>query len=382
MDVLYFTPLPSHPLVHGSFANIYQFARRIQEFGHKVHFVLLGENHNPGDYLEMDRAWDTFDVLPFSVPIWPDLENIKFDGWYEEGLGEKIAALCQKYRADVLFCTFVFQSKILEFVPDSVLKVIATQDKFSDRYAMLHANGLPSSYFSCSPEDEGAYLRRADIAIAQREEEARHFDSVSGRDSALVVPYFEGAKFLDRAYTGLGKVGVVASGNPLNVAMVGEFLDSIRRTLAGKPCPFVVNIAGAIKDEVQFLSQEKAAAFRQPWVEMLGFVEDIGEFYQDMDLLVSPVTMGTGINIKTVQALAYGVPLLATAWGMKGIETGDARHSCESMDALAKSLLELHGDPEEINRLAEVSRSRYRRFLSEGDEALRSVFTHEKVVGR
>ncbi|MEI6098755.1 MAG: glycosyltransferase family 4 protein, partial [Alphaproteobacteria bacterium] len=96
-----------------------------------------------------------------------------------------------------------------------------------------------------------------------------------------------------------------------------------------------------------------------------GFVADIGEFYAGMDLIVSPVTMGTGINVKTVQAMAYGMPLLTTAWGSKGIETGDPMHGFATLDDLVAGLMEVQTQPEVLAHLASVSRNKYVQFLEE-----------------
>ncbi len=41
LNVLYFSPFPSHPSNHGNQATIQQFGRLFQSMGHKVHFALL-----------------------------------------------------------------------------------------------------------------------------------------------------------------------------------------------------------------------------------------------------------------------------------------------------------------------------------------------------
>src|SRR5262249_41493423 len=154
-----------------------------------------------------------------------------------------------------------------------------------------------------------------------------------GRNTATVIPYFEDPHYLDKDFHDWRwrwrwrrHVGIVASANRVNLAIVGECLEAIGLRLAGAPCPFVMHIAGQLKDMVLDLPAAKAAVFRKPWVRLHGFVPDIGKFYSKMDLVVSPVTMGTGINVKTVQAMAYGMPLLTTLCGSKGIETGDPMH--------------------------------------------------------
>ena len=191
LNILYFTPFPSHPSNHGNQVTIQQFARRFQSFGHTVHFALLqGNLYTRQDAQAMFDAWDTFDILPNSHPLGADGSAIPFDGWYENSLGKNIRVLCARYDIDIVFCHYVFQSKLLEFVPSYVLKVIDTHDKMADRYEMLRSNGQPLEFFSCTSQEEGAYLRRADIVIARRDEEAHYFELCNraqhGRCDALL----------------------------------------------------------------------------------------------------------------------------------------------------------------------------------------------------
>ena len=236
--MLYFSPFPSHPASHGNRSTILQFGQYFQRLGHQVHFVLLQSNdYSEKDLVDMAKAWDTLDVLPFSNPMIADGSEIPFDGWYEAGLGERIRLLCAKYDIDMVFCSYVFQSKILEYVPEYILKVIDTHDKMGDRYEMLRKSGQPLEFFSCTPEEEGAYLRRADVVVARREEEARYFDSVTGRKTSIIVPHVEEPHFLERSFDGLKNVGIVASANRINLAIVRECLEAIDRKLAGTSCP-------------------------------------------------------------------------------------------------------------------------------------------------
>jgi hypothetical protein len=128
------------------------------------------------------------------------------------------------------------------------------------------------------------------------------------------------------------------------------------------------------------LPAAKAALFQKPWVRLHGFVPNIGEFYDEMDLVVSPVTMGTGINVKTVQAMAYGMPLLTTACGSKGIETGDPMHCHSDLDALAESLMTICKNPRAVRSLAALSRKRYDRFYEAGMNSMRGLFRHQKLL--
>jgi len=380
LNVLYFSPFPSHPSSHGNQSTIQQFGRRFQAMGHKVHFALLNSQiYSESDLRDMRDCWDTLDILPNSVLLRSNGKEIPFDSWYQQGLGENIRKLCLKYDIDIVFCSYVFQSKLLEFVPAYMLKVIDTHDKMGNRYEMLRANKQPVEFFSCTPEEEGAYLRRADLVVARREEEARYFDSVTGLSTAIVIPHVEEPRFSDKTFADLANVGTVASANRINLVIVQEFLQAIARRLQGAQCPFTVHVAGQIKNMVDALPPADAKVFNEPWVEMKGFVPDIATFYEEMDVIISPVTMGTGINVKTVQAMAFGMPLLTTAWGAKGIETGDPLHSHADMNALVDSLFALKENSGQLQRLAELSRTRYSEFFEESLASMRGMFEHPKL---
>jgi GT2 family glycosyltransferase/2-polyprenyl-3-methyl-5-hydroxy-6-metoxy-1,4-benzoquinol methylase len=379
-NILYFSPFPSYPSNHGNAATIQQFGRRFQSLGHKVHFALLQSGmYDDAAVQAMSEEWDTFDILNNVHPLVADRQKIPFDSWYHDGLGENIRVLCAQYDIDVVFCSYIFQSKLLEYVPSHILKVIDTHDKMGGRYDMLRANGQPIEFFSCSPEEEGAYLRRADLVVARREEEARYFNCVTGRNSAIVIPYFEEPHFIKKRFDQLANVGLVASPNRINLAIVKEFLEIVARQ-CGNECPFTVNVAGQVKNMVEELPRAEAKTFQAPWVRLHGFVPDIGSFYREMDAIVSPITMGTGINVKTVQAMAFGMPLLTTRWGGKGIETDEPMHNYPDVDSLVRGLLSVAKRPEELDRLAQVSRDRYKMFYHAAFAGIAFLFGHKKLT--
>lgn len=367
--ILYYSPYQSHPASHGNRSTIQFFGKIFREKGCEVHFALLGlDRYAPEDIAAMRASWDSLTILPY--PFHDDSHlgvDVLYDGWYEKGLGEHIAYLCSLYSIDMLFCSYVFQSKMLEFVPGRIVKVIDTHDKMGGRYAAQKARGVKTEFFSCTPEDEGRYLRRADIVIARREEEAVYFNEVSGRDSAIVIPHVEPPHFLERRFERLRSVGLVASANKINLDLLIDFLCAIWSKKVD--VPFMVTVAGQVDTMLKDVPPDMRAVFQQPWVKMLGFVEDIAEFYDSVDLVVSPVTLGTGINVKTVQAMSYGMPLVTTTCGCKGIETGHPIHSYTTVQEVVDCVFELYSTPQRLEELAACSRQRYKTFYEDGLKA-------------
>lgn len=54
-------------------------------------------------------------------------------------------------------------------------------------------------------------------------------------------------------------------------------------------------------------------------ITKLGFVKDLGKYFDGIDIFVAPLDSGAGVKIKVLMALEYGVPLYLTEKAMEGI---------------------------------------------------------------
>ena len=58
-------------------------------------------------------------------------------------------------------------------------------------------------------------------------------------------------------------------------------------------------------------------------VEIVGEVDDLTPFYRSAALAIAPLRSGGGTRLKVIEALARGVPVVATTTALRGIEVGD-----------------------------------------------------------
>ncbi len=87
-----------------------------------------------------------------------------------------------------------------------------------------------------------------------------------------------------------------------------------------------------------------------PQVEWVGLVPDLAPYYAEATLVINPIRSGTGLKIKTVEALAYGKCLVTTPIGAEGIIGIEAICVCTSPEHIAQAIVELIKYPEQIRQ--------------------------------
>lgn len=370
--ILYFSPFPSHPASHGNQTTIQEFGRFMQAEGFAVHFVLLKSHmFTQKDANEMKAQWDTFDII--NVEHFPSCngEDIRYDGWYIPGLGEQISLLCSKYKIDTVICSYIFQSRLLDFIPNYVLKIIDTHDQFTDRYTILDKLKKQREFFSCTRQHEGMYLSRADVVFARRDEETRYFDSISTA-KVFTVPHIEKRMYLNKGDRDLKKVGIVASCNLINLDIVITFLAELIKQKSAD-WGFEVLIAGEVKSLLNPNDPVHKIIQSHPLISFIGYIDKIADFYGDIDMVLCPIMSGTGINVKTVQAFAHGMPVLSTDHATKGVASKFDNHHFKSVRDLVHFLLNTKFKADLLADYCNQSKSIFDTFIESGYDNFRNA---------
>jgi glycosyltransferase involved in cell wall biosynthesis len=97
-------------------------------------------------------------------------------------------------------------------------------------------------------------------------------------------------------------------------------------------------------------------------VQPLGWVDDLDEILLSAAGLISPLRIGSGIKIKVLEALARGLPVVATRHGVLGLDVG-AADGCLVADTpadLARCLAEA-ADPVRNQALSAAAAASWRR---------------------
>lgn len=365
MNILVFSPLPSHPNYFGHTKRIYNLTTFFKEQGHTVHFVYYAEDGlRYADLETMQQTWDTFTFIPKPGMVYkPRQGNYAFDAWYSGEIDAYVNKIISLFAIDTLWLNYIWQSRLLESVPSHVLKVIDTHDRFTDRAAMLAERGdTDYRWFSCSKEDEGRYLDRADAVVAIQHEEADYFSTLT-RKPVFTIGHVERRRFIERPADTMRRIGFIGSHNYINEKSIKEFIRVFNQHSRYKT-RLELHLAGTVcstlDDDYAFLKKR-------------GLVENLEAFYAEMDLVINPLLFGTGLKIKSIEALSFGLPVISTAVGFEGIRSSHPMHRLETMEAMVKAIDTLAEAPARLQQLRQECRSVFDTSLEETYKAIDEV---------
>jgi len=352
--VLLVAPVPTHPSTTGASARVRSMAEALAALGYETHFLHLQQPvRGPGPALQ--RHWGnrlhvyrglspigcirrgrrklvriTAKMLQLDLPV---------DSYFDPGCAPLVRDLLARRRFDAVIVSYVFYSRLLELVPEPALKLIDTHDVFSGRFRLYREHGQAREFFSTGPAEEARALRRADTVLAIQEWDAAHFRSLSAPRVAVVGHLAPPAGDAGAAAP-MESPAMLFVGGPMgiNVHGIGWFIERVLPAVRRRLPAAELWLAGGIGDRIRG---------GPPGVRRLGFVDRLDEVYRRAGVVINPQQFGTGLSIKSVDALRHGRPLVTTASGARGLEAGagTAFLQADSAEEFGERLVELLRDP-------------------------------------
>lgn len=377
MHALITAPIPSHPQNHGNRARVYAVCRELQARGYQVHYVYSGlEGLSDEQEQAMREAWEHVYILPREhvVRHRSRRRHHLIDDWCPPEITAITNRILGIWDIRVCVANYVWLSKWLEDVPAHIPRYIDTHDVFGNRHKALKRDGLVPNWFYTTPKEEAKALGRASTVLAIQDAEADTFRAMTDTP-VRTLGFFDAPAFLpEKPLPEKGarlRVGYIASDNPINVNALKGLADAFAQNPGIlEKCELV--LAGPICSTD---AAEQAPCTR------LGFVPSVKGFYEDMDLIINPNIGGTGLKIKSVEALSFGRPLLATRDAMIGIPSGHAMHQCDTIQDLSARLDALAGARHQLASLGQAGRDAYRAYQAAQLETLDDLFPRVAATG-
>lgn len=268
-------------------------------------------------------------------------------GFCPDVVVDLVRHLDQRWRPELLLAEYVFMTRSMPLLRRDLLKVVDTIDVFSTKASKVEAFGV-SDGFAMTDAEEAALLRRADVLIGIQPQEAADLARLAP-DRVVVsvgVDFAAGDTGSDTGPSPVPTTLLVGSDNPMNVKGIGDFL-RIAWPLVRSAVPDAeLRIVGLVGESI---GQPPAG------VRLLGCLDRLEPEYARARVAINPAIAGTGLKIKTVEALAHLRPIVSWPAGIDGVGLEGRRfcHVAQDWSDFAGHLIRLLLDTTDVTAMGE-----------------------------
>lgn len=336
--VLVASPVVSHKAMSGNSERVRQLVSMLESLECEVHFVLhpireisdrrCGDamvKHYGSRYYELNNG-EIFEGTWYQhflnflkrktfLKRFPFIKDTIFeDAYVTERIKKEFNSIVESVRPSAIICEYALLSKLVEGLQQDVVKIVDTHDRFANRNKRVRERNGHGVWWELTEEQEKLLLKRFDYVFAIQRNEAKLFSSaLQGLETKVVTldilePARRKVYFTNKPHV----IGFIGSQNQHNKEGLEWFLNSHWQNILNAVPNAELHIAGAIYEEI--------VERKIPGVSFLGRVESLSKFYDSCAFCINPCLTGSGLKIKSVEALCYGKPLVTSNEGAEGIE--------------------------------------------------------------
>jgi hypothetical protein len=225
-----------------------------------------------------------------------------------DALLDVVGRLAEALRPDVAVASYVFTTRALPLLGEGTLKIVDTHDVFSTKERKVLRFGVVDE-LAVTAQEEAALLRRADLVVAIQPEEERELRALAP-DAEVVTAGVDFDVAPETPVPADPVVLCVASSNPMNVQGLRDFLELcwplVLREIPGAR----LRVVGPVCDGLEGGADG---------VELVGRVERLDDAYAGARVVVNPTVAGTGLKIKTLEALSFRRRVVLWPSGVDGL---------------------------------------------------------------
>ena len=343
------------PVDRGNRKRVFNLINMMRERGVEVDFLYLHtyKEEDPSETIDFigKEHFIVFENKKRSLPVFLKrkvrkvLEILHIPGLFKFwSIDERIDPAITKFmdklykekHYDIIWCEYIYNSKPLLNAPEGAVKVIDTVNAFTFKRQMYEAVGYKNYEFALTKKEEAKGLKRADVVVAIQEAEEEFFKSILPPEIKTVtigenIPGIEPYVSKSDTILFLGSYYVV------NRHGVKHFINNVLPLIKESGVPYKFKLVGSICNHIPDSTE----------YEKLGFVDDVNEAYTEARLVINPVHVGTGLNLKTIEALSKSKPLVTRSVGVRGLSGHEKFALCSDDDReFAENVIKVLKDDE------------------------------------
>jgi glycosyltransferase involved in cell wall biosynthesis len=286
---------------------------------------------------------------------------------YPQGLDRIVADLSAQYSWKALIVEYIWLYPAARSLYNGVARLLDTHDIQHKRLEEFASRGMDFP-LRITRDEESHIFNQFDAVIAIQAAEA---DLIKSMCPGLQVLTVGSTGFGTRPRGAIpvdGRLLYVGGYNGANIDGLRRFLLSVWPQICRRYPRAHLHVCGYVYRA--FLSEE----FDN--VTFLGHKESVEDDYAEAAVVINPAWIGTGLKIKSVEALARGKALVTTSKGIEGLPAGVERSVLVADDdeTFADHLLRLLANPKARRRLSEAA-------ISFSDTHLNERVVYQELFG-
>lgn len=391
MKVLMVSNIYTHPHNMGNRQRIYRECCQMKELGWEIDFLYWGEKRagNIDEMREFFGEEHFYHVNAVNVAPIYQLKNKVRTLWNKKGISRyiplyynseelysddveyKVQSLLDKKKYDAIWMQYLYQSGILRNIEPSVYKIIDTHDIFAHRNRIYQKKGRIPEGFYVTRRQEKRALSRSDLTVAIQENEEVYFRNLLNHSSTQCITLGDMVEFHKGKVTDNKVFGFIGAENDANVLGIEWLIKNILPIVLEKEPDSRCIIAGGICDLIK----------DSPYYKKMGRVGNLQEYYEQISFSINPIQNGTGLNIKGIEALSYGKPLVSTQVGAKGLLNAEsAMIVCKGAEEFIDAIVLLLKDRERRQSMSQAAERFIYKYNEKNQAILKQIerMTNEK----
>ncbi|MCR8550883.1 glycosyltransferase family 4 protein [Salipiger sp. P9] len=207
---------------------------------------------------------------------------------------------------DAVLTPYFNRKWMIEHLAPQIVRIIDTHDCQSQRTRSFAMHGLTPT-FSMTPETEGAELDYYDLAIAMSDEDQAEFVKMT-QIPIVTAPFRLPVRNIYRNKTSAQDLLFIAAKSDVNDMTLAYLLREVM-PLVGR------------ETNLHIVGNVTVPEFRPSNTNVINHdrIEDLADIYSQVDLALNPTYAGGGVKTKTLEAICYGVPILTSDEGARGM---------------------------------------------------------------
>lgn len=241
-----------------------------------------------------------------------------------------------------VICIYAWNSSALRYF-ENAFKFIDTIDIQHKRTSLANEAGYKLKYRECSLEEERDELNLADVIIAIQNEEQKQISEMCPEKTVITVQHALPVVVSDQKSFNKSILCVGNSYDPNTKGIINFITKVLPKVIEVHPDAHLI-VCGTVCRDLQCYKNTQG-------IRLLGFVDDLSKEYENADIVINPVPYGTGLKIKSVEALCFGKCLVTTPAGVYAID-GDKSYIKSDIESMADEIINLFDVPSRIDELS------------------------------